>query len=207
VTVVTPDRFHVEPKLAVLEAGKHLLCEKPLAVTLADARQMAVAAKKAARKGVVHMINFSYRVHPQFQKAIGLVSAGTLGHCDMCIASICRPGSAAMSGGGWTKEASLWRLQTAAGSGGVLGDVGCHILDMTTAVAGDVKRIRCDLRTYPKIDPPARPSPNGKARCSTRTTPPHRAGVHQRRDGCATRGGRRAQKPSARRGRSERTAP
>jgi predicted dehydrogenase len=53
----------------------------------------------------------------------------------------------------WTKEALLWRLQTAAGSGGVLGDLGCHILDMTTAVAGDVRRVRCELRTFPKIAP------------------------------------------------------
>ena len=53
--------------------------------------------------------------------------------------------------GHWSKEAWLWRLQGAAGSGGVLADIGCHILDLATAVSGDVKRIRCDLRTFPKI--------------------------------------------------------
>src|SRR5204862_6556996 len=145
VTVVTPDRFHVEPSLAVLKAGKHLLCEKPLAVTLADARRMAVAAKKAARKGAVTMVNFSYRGSSAFQKAIGLVSAGTHGALRHVHSFYLQTWLSSHVWGGWTKEASLWRLQTAAGSGGVLGDVGCHILDMTTAVAGDVKRIRCDL--------------------------------------------------------------
>ena len=153
VTVVTPDRFHVEPSLAVLKAGKHLLCEKPLAVTLSHARKMAGAAKKAAAKGSIHMINFSYRGSAAFQKAIDVVRAGQLGALRHVHSFYLQTWLSSNVWGGWTKEASLWRLQTAAGSGGVLGDIGCHILDMTTAVAGEVTRIRCDLRTYPKIDP------------------------------------------------------
>src|SRR5258706_4896574 len=111
VTVVTPDRFHVEPSLAVLKAGKHLLCEKPLAVTLADARRMAVAAKKAVSKGAVHMINFSYRGSSAFQKAIGLVSAGTLGALRHVHSFYLQTWLSSNVWGGWTKEASLWRLQ------------------------------------------------------------------------------------------------
>jgi predicted dehydrogenase len=153
VTVVTPDRFHVQPSLATLKAGKHLLCEKPLAVTLAEARRVAAAAKKAR---VIHMVNFSYRASAAFQQGIQLVRAGKLGALRHVHSFYLQTWLSSNVWGGWTKEASLWRLQTAAGSGGVLGDVGCHILDMTTAVAGEVKRIRCDLRTFAKIDPSGR---------------------------------------------------
>jgi predicted dehydrogenase len=150
VTVVTPDRFHVAPSLAALRAGKHLLCEKPLAVTLAEARKVANAAKKAK---VIHMINFSYRASSAFQEGIKLVRAGKLGAMRHVHSFYLQTWLSSNVWGGWTKEASLWRLQTAAGSGGVLGDIGCHILDMTTAVAGDVTRVRCDLRTFAKVDP------------------------------------------------------
>src|SRR5437762_514518 len=79
VCVVTPDRFHAEPSIAVLRAGKHLLCEKPLTVTLDEARHVAAAAEKASRDGVIHMVNFSYHYSAAFSKAIELVAAGPLG--------------------------------------------------------------------------------------------------------------------------------
>jgi predicted dehydrogenase len=150
VTVVTPDRFHVGPSLAALKAGKHLLCEKPLALTLADARQVARAAQRA---GVIHMINFVYRGSAAFQRAIQLVRAGRLGALRHVHSFYLQSWLASTMWGHWTTEGLLWRLQTAAGSGGVLGDIGCHILDLTTAVAGEVARLRCDLRTFPKIGP------------------------------------------------------
>jgi predicted dehydrogenase len=150
VSVVTPDRFHVEPSLAALKAGKHLLCEKPLAVTLADARKVAKAAKRAR---VIHMVNFSYRSSSAFQKGIEIVRAGQLGALRHVHSFYLQSWVSTNVWGGWANEGKLWRLQTAAGSGGVLGDIGCHILDLTTAVAGDVKRVRCDLRTFPKVDP------------------------------------------------------
>jgi len=152
VTVVTPDRFHVDPSLAALKAGKHLLCEKPLAVTLADARKVARAAEKAAGKGVIHMINFSYRSSAAFQHAIQLVRTGKLGALRHIHSFYLQSWLAGDGWGNWSNEGLLWRLQTAAGSGGVLGDVGCHILDLTTAVGGDVARVRCDLRTFAKIN-------------------------------------------------------
>jgi len=152
VTVVTPDRFHAEPSLVALQAGKHLLCEKPLTVTLAEARQVAAAAKQAAGNGAIHMINFSYRKSAAFQKSIALVATGQLGTLRHVHSFYLQGWLAATMWGAWEKDSLLWRLQTAAGSGGVLGDLGCHILDLTTGVAGAVARIRCDLRTFPKID-------------------------------------------------------
>ncbi len=153
VTVVTPDRFHAVPSIAILRAGKHLLCEKPLTVTLAESRQVAMAAKKAAAKGAIHMVNFSYRRSAAFQKAIGVVAAGQLGEMRHVHSFYFQSWLSADTWGSWTGEGLLWRLQTTAGSGGVLGDVGCHILDLTTAVAGDVARIRCELRTFAKVSP------------------------------------------------------
>jgi len=79
VSVVTPDRFHAGPSLAALEAGKHLLCEKPLTVTLAEARQVATAATRAGKRGVMHLVNFSYRRSAAFQQARTVVADGSLG--------------------------------------------------------------------------------------------------------------------------------
>jgi predicted dehydrogenase len=150
VSIVTPDRFHAEPTIAALRAGKHVLCEKPLTVTLAEARQVVAAARTAPG---IHMINFSYRKSAAFQQAIHLVAAGKLGALRHVHSFYLQSWLSSDVWGNWSKEGMLWRLQTAAGSGGVLGDIGCHILDLTTAVAGDVARVRCDLRTFAKIDP------------------------------------------------------
>jgi predicted dehydrogenase len=157
VSIVTPDRFHAKPTIAALRAGKHVLCEKPLTVTLAEARKVAAEAQKAGKRGVIHMTNFSYRKSAAFQKAIELVAAGKLGALRHVHSFYLQCWLSSDVWGNWSKEGWLWRLQTAAGSGGVLGDIGCHILDLTTAVAGDVARVRCDLRTFPKIDPHGQP--------------------------------------------------
>lgn len=151
VTIVTPDRFHHEGALQVLKAKKHLLCEKPLTVTLSQAREVAAAYRKAAKKGLIGMVNFSYRRSAALQKAIELVASGELGELRHAHAFYLQSWLAAPVWGHWTGDMWLWRLQTAAGSGGVLGDVGCHLLDMTTSVTGPVQRIRCWLANFPKI--------------------------------------------------------
>jgi predicted dehydrogenase len=152
VSVVTPDRFHAEVSLAVLAARRHLLCEKPLTVTLAEAKRVATAARKAAAKGVIHMVNFTYRRSSALERAMRLVRDGKLGALRHVNALYLQTWLSAPVWGHWTREAWLWRLQKAAGSGGVLADIGCHILDLATAVAGDARRVRCDLRSFPKID-------------------------------------------------------
>lgn len=153
VTVVTPDRHHAAPSLAALRAGKHLMCEKPLTVTLAEARQVARAAADAHRRlGIQHLINFSYRNSSAFQEALKLVQRGVLGEIRHVHSHYLQSWLSAAVWGGWTSEAMLWRLQTAKGSGGVLGDLGCHILDFTTAIAGELKAVRCTFATFPKED-------------------------------------------------------
>jgi predicted dehydrogenase len=151
VSIVTPDLFHSEPTIKALQAGKHVLCEKPLTVTLDEARAVAAVAQAAAKKGVRHMVNFSYRRSAAFQKAMEMCAAGDLGKLRHIHSSYLQGWLAGGSWGKWHSEAWLWRLQTAKGSGGVLGDLGCHILDMTTGIAGEVAAVRCDLRTFQKI--------------------------------------------------------
>jgi predicted dehydrogenase len=147
VSIVTPDRFHAAPAIAVLKAKKHLLCEKPLTVTLAEARKVLAASDAAKQAGVIGMVNFSYRRSAAFQEAIRQCRGGALGKLRHVNATYMQ----GWLSGDWTRESSVWRLQTAAGSGGVLGDLGCHILDLATAVSGEVRAIRCTLRTFPKF--------------------------------------------------------
>jgi predicted dehydrogenase len=76
VTIATPDHLHRDPCLAVLEAGKHVMVEKPLATTVADGRAMVTAAEKA---GVNLMVDFHARWHPLFMGAKAYVERGDLG--------------------------------------------------------------------------------------------------------------------------------
>jgi predicted dehydrogenase len=152
VAVVTPDRFHAEVSLDVLKAGNHLLCEKPLTVTLDEAKKVARAAAKAQDKGIIGMINFSYRASSAYQEAIKLVAKGTIGEVRHVSSHYLQSWLHHSVWGGWNNDAMRWRLQTQKGSGGTLGDIGCHILDFTTAVAGDLQSVRCSFATFPKID-------------------------------------------------------
>jgi predicted dehydrogenase len=150
VAVVTPDKFHAQPSIEILRAGKHLLCEKPLTTSLAEAREVAKAAREAAKSGTVHMINFSYRESAAFQRAMEVVRAGQLGRLRHIHSFYLQSWLSSDIWGNWAREAMVWRLRSSQ-SGGVLGDIGCHILDLTTGVVGEVRAVRCDLRTFPKI--------------------------------------------------------
>lgn len=147
VAIVTPDGSHVPLALQALRAGRHVLCEKPLATSLPDALRAAAAARRA--RGV-HMINFSYRRSSAVQQAMALVRAGALGRLFHVESSYLQSWLLQDAWGHWTSEAWAWRLQTASGSGGVLGDIGCHLLDLTTAVAGELDAVRAVLQTFPK---------------------------------------------------------
>lgn len=151
VSIVTPDRFHAEPTIAAFAAGKHVLCEKPLTVTLEEARRVEAAA--AAHPELIGMVNLSYRRSAAAEQAAKLVAAGRIGELRHVSAHYLQSWLVSDLWSHWSSEAFLWRLQTAAGSGGVLGDVGVHILDLTTAVTGLPSRVRCDLASYPKVAP------------------------------------------------------
>lgn len=148
VTIVTPDAFHAPLAISCLKAGKHVLCEKPLAVTYPDARKMVAAAQRA---GVINMVNFSYRNWPAIQGIAKLVTTGKLGEIRHVEASYLQAWLASKVWGDWRQKPGwLWRLSSKHGSKGVLGDVGVHIVDFATYPVGPISSVYCQLKTFAK---------------------------------------------------------
>ncbi len=149
VSNVTPDAIHHATTLPFLLAGKHVLCEKPLATGHADAREMAEAATRA---GVVNMVNLTYRRVPALIEAQRLIAAGAIGEVRHFEAAYLQSWLTQPAWGDWrTQDQWLWRLSSAHGSAGVLGDIGVHILDFLTFAAGlEARDISCTLTTFDK---------------------------------------------------------
>jgi len=145
---VTPDAFHAPLTLEALAAGKHVLCEKPLATNYSDAKRMADVAK---RKGVINMVNFSYRNSSAIQRAKVMVERGDIGRPIHFEASYLQSWLSTMVWGDWrTSPAWLWRLSSAHGSMGVLGDIGVHILDLASYPLGRYASVSCRLHAFDK---------------------------------------------------------
>ena len=150
VVVATPDALHAPIALKAAAARKHILCEKPLALNHAEAAQMTEAAREA---GVINMVNFSYRRAPALQKARTLVAEGAIGQLRHFEAHYLQSWLTSDAWGDWQTEAAwLWRLSTAHGSQGVLGDIGVHALDFLSYPAGDFKSVHCWLKTFSKAE-------------------------------------------------------
>lgn len=145
----TPDGVHRETTLALLAAGKHVFCEKPLAPNHADALEMTEAAERA---GLINMVNLTYRNSPALQRARQMVAAGEIGELRHVEASYRQSWLVGKAWGDWrTADQWLWRLSTEHGSTGVLGDVGIHILDFATyGAADDIASLNAELVTFPK---------------------------------------------------------
>lgn len=147
----TPDGVHKATTLELIAAGKHVFCEKPLAPNHADALAMTEAAEAA---GLVNMVNLTYRNAPAIQQARRMVEAGELGELRHVEAGYRQSWLVSGQWGDWRAEDKwLWRLSTAHGSTGVLGDVGIHILDFATYGAADrVASLKADLVTFAKAE-------------------------------------------------------
>src|SRR3954469_20001482 len=130
VDVCTPGDTHAEIAIAALEAGKHVLCEKPLANTVAEAEAMAEAAARAATKGVRSMVGFTYRRVPAIAFARQLVAEGRLGQIRHVRAQYLQD---------WIADPAApmsWRLEKDKAGSGALGDIGAHIVDLTQHITG-----------------------------------------------------------------------
>jgi len=148
VSIVTPDAFHAPLALRCLRAGKHVLCEKPLALSHRDARRMVRAAEQSGR---IAMVNLSYRDWPALQAVAALVRTGRLGEVRHVEASYLQSWLVGHHWGDWRTSAQwLWRLSRRHGSRGVLGDVGVHIVDFAMFPVGPIRRVACRLQTLPK---------------------------------------------------------
>lgn len=131
IDICTPGDSHAEIAIAALQAGKHVLCEKPLANTVAEAESMAAAAEQAALRGVRSMVGFSYRRVPALALARNLVAQGRIGTVRHVRAVYLQDWLA-------DPEAPLsWRLDRQRAGSGALGDIGAHIIDATQFVTGE----------------------------------------------------------------------
>jgi predicted dehydrogenase len=131
VDVCTPGSSHAEISIAALEAGKHVLCEKPLANTVGEARAMAAAAERAAARGVRAMVGFNFRRVPAVALARELIAAGRLG-------AIRHVRGAYLGSHLLDPELPLvWRLQATEAGSGALGDLGAHVIDLAQYLTGD----------------------------------------------------------------------
>ncbi|WIB26763.1 Gfo/Idh/MocA family oxidoreductase [Curtobacterium sp. MCSS17_015] len=130
VDVCSPGSSHVEVAIAALEAGKHVLCEKPLANTVAEAEAMVAAAESAATRGIRSMVGFSYRRVPALAFARQLVQAGRIGEVRHARVLYLQD---------WLSDADgpmTWRLDAALAGSGSLGDIGAHAVDLVEHVTG-----------------------------------------------------------------------
>jgi predicted dehydrogenase len=132
VDVCTPGDTHAEIAIAALEAGKHVLCEKPLANTVAEAVAMSEAADRARSGGVRAMVAFNYRRVPALALAREMVAEGRLGTIRHVRAQYLQD---------WIVDPEfplVWRLDADKAGSGALGDIGAHIVDAAQFVAGDL---------------------------------------------------------------------
>lgn len=130
VDIVTPGDSHAEIAIAALAAGKHVLCEKPLANTVEEAEAMAAAAAEAAARGVYAMVGFTYRRVPAVALARQIVTGGGIGDIRQVQAEYLQD---------WLvdEQAPLaWRLQKEHAGSGALGDIGAHAIDLSQFITG-----------------------------------------------------------------------
>jgi len=148
---VTPDRAHHPTTMQLIAAGKHQFCEKPLAENFGLAMEMTEAVEAA---GLINMVNLTYRNVAPLQKARAMVRAGEIGFVKHVEASYLQSWLISKAWGDWRTESQwLWRLSTAHGSNGVLGDIGIHILDFASYGAGlEIAHIFGRLKTFEKAE-------------------------------------------------------
>ncbi len=149
VSNVTPDAAHYATTMTLLAAGKHVLCEKPLAGNFAQADEMAETAERAR---LVNMVNLSYRNVAALQTAQKLIAKGEIGEVRHVEASYRQSWLVGNHWGDWRTDPKwLWRLSERHGSRGVLGDVGIHILDFATYAIGMMPvSVQVLLKTFDK---------------------------------------------------------
>ena len=151
VSITTPNALHHEMALAAIAHGKHVYCEKPMALTLDQAREMAEAARSA---GVRTLVGYNYIKNPAFTHAQRLISEGRIGRV--------------VHFRGWVDEDYqadpdlpwTWRTRLSEAGLGALGDLGCHLVSMAWGLGGPIKSLVADSQIIHET----RPMPDGSGR-------------------------------------------
>lgn len=144
IDINAPSDAHKEIALAAAAAGKHIFCEKPLALTLKDSREMLEAVEKA---GVKHMVGFNYRFAPAVQLAKKLIDEGRIGQI--------------YHFRGWFMQdwiidpefPLVWRLQKEIAGSGSHGDLGAHVIDLAHFLLGGISEVIGTSETFIKQRP------------------------------------------------------
>ncbi|HTX02016.1 MAG TPA: Gfo/Idh/MocA family oxidoreductase, partial [Acidimicrobiales bacterium] len=143
VDVCTPGSSHAEISLAALAAGKHVLCEKPLANSFGEACRLAAAAEEAASRGVVTMVGFNYRRVPAIAAARRFVAEGRVGELRHVRGMYLQD---------WLVDPEFplaWRLDAAEAGSGALGDIGAHVIDLVRFLTGqEIVEVAAMLETF-----------------------------------------------------------
>src|SRR5699024_9749649 len=144
IDINAPSNVHKEIAIAAAKAGKHLYCEKPLALTLEDSREMLAVAEEA---GIKHMVGFNYRYAPAVMLAKKLVEEGRLGEIYHFRAWFLQD---------WIIDPNfplVWRLQKEVAGSGSHGDLGAHLIDMAHYLIGDISEVIGMNETFIKERP------------------------------------------------------
>ena len=146
-----PNDIHAEPCIAAAQQGIHLLCEKPLARSAAEALPMLEAARAA---GVKHMTAYNYRFVPAVRQLRLLIDSGALGRIYHFRAAYLQDWLLPHMG-----TPRLWRMDAARAGSGALGDLAAHALDLARYLVGEIGAVSAQTRTFIK----ERPLPDGSA--------------------------------------------
>ena len=144
IDVATPSFLHHPMVIAAAKAGKHIICEKPLANSLAEAKDMLRAVEKA---GVLHYLNFNYRRVPAVAFAKKLIEDGRIGDVYHYHGAYLQD---------WIMDPEfplVWRLQKKLAGSGALGDIGAHAADLATYLNGDITEVIGQMTTFIKSRP------------------------------------------------------
>ncbi len=144
VDVSTPGNLHHPMAMAAAAAGKHVICEKPLANSLADAKEMLKAVEKA---GVKHMLMHNYRKIPAVGFARQLIEEGRVGRVYHYHGAYLQD---------WIMDPNfplVWRLHKNLAGSGTLGDIGSHIIDLARYLNGEFTAVTGQLTTFIKERP------------------------------------------------------
>lgn len=147
VCVCTPNDSHAEISIAALKAGKHVICEKPIAAKTEDAKAMAEAAEEAAKKGIVSMCGYQYRRVPAIDEAKKIIESGRLGEITNIRTQYLQSWSAD------PRSPLSWRFVKETAGAGTLGDIFTHALDIAQYLAGNVTDVVSMVKTYIKERP------------------------------------------------------
>ena len=142
VSVCTPNNAHAQIAIAALNAGKHVLCEKPIASTLEDAKAMAEAAEKAYARGVIAMNAYQYRRVPAIDLAKKFIDEGSLGKLFNVRCTYLQSWSADPA------SPLSWLFQKDIAGAGTLGDIASHVIDIAQYLAGDIDEVTGMMKTY-----------------------------------------------------------